>query len=136
MKLKIQKTYKYFYEKGRQGNDVKIERIAMSNAYATSNQVAGLGPFTMCFDIDTGEGKGQYSGTYLEEYAEGEIKTDNYEVTVSHSQPHFKAKTIEIKVLEDEEIYEVAVKALESAMCIFDKNDGYNIDSIVWKRTN
>jgi len=136
MKLQAQETYKYFYEPGKQGTDVKIERTCMGNAYATSDQVAGLGPFTMCFDVETGEGKGQYSGTYLEEYAEGEIKTDDYEVTVSHSLPHFKASTVDIKVREGEEVYDVAKKAFESAMCIFDKRDGYNIDSMVWKRIN
>jgi len=136
MKLQIQETYKYFYEDGKQGSDVKIERICMGNAYATSEAVGDMGPFTMCFNTETGKGMGDYEGTYLEEYPEGEIVSTEYEATVSHSQPHFKAETVLIKVREGEEIFDVAKKAFESKMAIFDKKDGYNIDSIVWKRIN
>jgi len=124
MNLTPQVTYKYFYEAGKQGNDVKIERTCMGNAYATSDSVGDLGPFTMCFDVETGKGKGRYSGAYLEEYAEGEIKYSTYEVTFEHTGPYID-HTVIIRVSEGEEILEEAHKAMTAQNMGLSNYNGY-----------
>ena len=131
--LQAQETYKYFYAPGQQGSDVKIERTCMGNAYATSGTVGDMGPFTMCFNAETGEGMGEYVGTYLEEYAEGEVKTTNYNVTFEHNKPAFRDHTVFIKVRENEDMLKEAVKAAEADGMIF-ASDGYNNQPISWEQ--
>ena len=133
MNLTPQVTYKYFYEANKQGSDVKIERTCMSNAYATSETVGDMGPFTMCFDIKTGKGKGQYEGTYLEEYAPGEIKTTDYEVTFEHTGPYID-HTVQIKVREDEDMLEEAHKAMQAQSMGLSNSNGYKPDPVSWKQ--
>ena len=135
MNLRAQETYKYFYGPGEQGEDVKIEKTCMGNAYATSYSVAGLGPFVMCFDAETGKGKGDYIGTYLEEYDEGEIRTANYNVTYKHTGP-YKDQTVFIKVKDGEDLLSVAEKAMASEHCYFDDRNGYIKKSAKWELLN
>jgi len=131
MKLTAQETYKYFYEPGTQGFDVKIERTCMGNAYATSEEVCGMGPFTMCFDVETGKGKGQYEGTYLEEYAEGEVYTEDYKVTFEHTGPYID-HTVFIKVKKGEDPLKVALKAMEAEGMGLSDYNGYKPTPINW----
>jgi len=133
MKLQAQETYKYFYGPGQQGNDVKIERTCMSNAYATSEAVGDMGPFTMCFDIETGKGKGQYSGTYLEEYAEGEIYTETFTVTFEHTGPYID-HTVTVKVREGEEMLEEALKAMKAEGMGLSNSNGYKPEPTKWEQ--
>lgn len=58
-------TYAYITTEGTRGKDVKIERVFNGIAFATSGQVADLGPFVMHFDATTGAGTGDYAGTQL-----------------------------------------------------------------------
>ncbi len=61
------KTYAYFYEAGKRGNDVTITNIINGIGMAISGEFGGMGPFAMHFDVNTGEGLNDYVGTHLEE---------------------------------------------------------------------
>jgi len=61
------KTYAYFYEADKQGNDVTITNISNGIAMAISGEFGGMGPFAMHFDANTGKGLNDYIGTHLEE---------------------------------------------------------------------
>jgi len=58
-------TYAYITNEGTRGTDVKIERVFNGIAFATSGQVGDLGPFSMTFDVVTGDGLNDYTGTKL-----------------------------------------------------------------------
>ena len=63
------KTYAYFYEAGKRGDDVTITNIINNDtvAMAISGEFGGMGPFALHFDINTGKGLNDYAGTHLEE---------------------------------------------------------------------
>ncbi len=133
MELKAQETYKYFYEDGKQGHDVKIERTCLGSAYATSEAVGDMGPFTMKFNASTGEGKGQYVGTHLEEYAEGEIYTETFAVTFEHTNTMFRDHTVTVKVRKDENMLEEAHKAMDAQNLGLSNINGYKPEPTAWK---
>ena len=58
-------TYAYITTEGTRGKDVTIERIFEGVAYASSETVGDLGPFTMRFNVETGDGLQDYLGTKL-----------------------------------------------------------------------
>ena len=60
------KTYAYFYEAGKRGNDVTITNINNGIALAMSGEFGDMGPFAMHFDVTTGKGRGNYVGAHLE----------------------------------------------------------------------
>jgi len=131
MNIQAQETYKYFYAPGQQGHDVKIERVCMGTAYCTSESVGEMS-FSMMFDAETGEGKGQYAGTYLEEYAEGEVYTETFEVTYKHTGPYLD-HMVTIKVRKDEEILLEAEKAMKAENQYFNDHNGYIKSSVTYR---
>jgi len=58
-------TYAYITNEGTRGKDVTILRVFEDVAFATSGEVGDLGPVSMTFDVDTGNGIRDYAGTKL-----------------------------------------------------------------------
>ena len=67
MKIEAGKYYTYYYSADAVGTDIKIERVKNGIAFATSGSFGDMGPFTMRFDAKTGEGLGDYAGSFLRE---------------------------------------------------------------------
>jgi len=58
-------TYAYITAEGTRGKDVTISRVFEGVAYALSGEFGDMGPFTMRFNVETGDGLQDYAGTKL-----------------------------------------------------------------------
>ena len=56
----------YYYGNGAPASQISINRVHNNTATSMSGSFGGMGPFLMEFDLETGHGRGQYSGARIE----------------------------------------------------------------------